>query len=132
MASNPPFGAVFTYNVVQPLATDAKLVLTIADESGKQVRRMELDGKVGLQRAVWNLRTNPQATGSSGQAQEGTGQRGEGVQQPPPQGRGFGRGAQLPPLVQPGRYTATLGRMSGDQVTPIGASQSFRVTQIEQ
>ena len=47
-------------------------------------------------------------------------------------GRGFGRGAQLGPLVTPGRYRATLGRMSGDIVTPIGQPQAFGVVNIEQ
>ena len=35
---NPPFGAVLTYNVKQALPADAKLVLTIADDNGRQVR----------------------------------------------------------------------------------------------
>ena len=39
---NPPYGAVFTYSVGQPPAGDAKLVLTIADDTGKQVRRLDL------------------------------------------------------------------------------------------
>ena len=44
---NPPFGAVFTYNVKQPLPDDAKLVLTIADENGRQVRRLDVDKIAG-------------------------------------------------------------------------------------
>ena len=30
-------------------------------------------------------------------------------------------------LVDPGHYTATLGKMDGDKVTPIGKAQSFYV-----
>jgi hypothetical protein len=44
------------------------------------------------------------------------------------EGRGGGRGGPPPaPLVAPGRYRATLGRQSGDTVTPIGSAQTFQV-----
>ena len=36
------------------------------------------------------------------------------------------------PLATPGRYRATLGRMVGETVTPIGAQQVFQVLQIPQ
>ena len=120
-APNPPFGAVFTYSVAKELPADAKLVLTIADESGKQVRRLDLDKAVGLRRVAWNLRGDPPAptsgtAGGPGQAAGGFG--------------GFGRG-QVPP-VPAGRYRATLGTLAGDKVTPIGAPQSFQVFVIPQ
>jgi hypothetical protein len=41
-------------------------------------------------------------------------------------GGGGGQGA----AVAPGRYTATLGRMVGDQFTAIGPAQSFTVVQL--
>ena len=127
-APNPPFGAVFTYNVAKPPAADAKLVLTISDDGGRQVRRLDIDAAPGLRRVTWNLRSDPPAASSSqqGQAQEG---RGGGAQSGV---LGLGRGAQQTPLVQPGRYRATLGRMAGDQVTPIGPAQTFRVVEIPQ
>jgi hypothetical protein len=34
--------------------------------------------------------------------------------------------------VPAGRYTATLGKVVGDKVTPIGPSQSFRVVTVQQ
>ena len=40
---NPPVGAWITYNVKDTLASDAKLVLTISDNSGRAIRRCELD-----------------------------------------------------------------------------------------
>jgi hypothetical protein len=55
-APNPAFGAVFTYSVAKEMPADAKLVLTIVDEAGKQVRRLDLDKSVGLRRVAWNLR----------------------------------------------------------------------------
>jgi hypothetical protein len=118
---NPPFGAVLTYNVKQPLAADAKLVLTIADDTGRQVRRMEIDKNVGLRRVAWNLRSDPPAA-SANVPQRGRGAGGLA-------GRG---GPALGPLVDAGRYRASLGKQVGDTVTPIGPSQSFTVVQIPQ
>jgi hypothetical protein len=116
---NPPFGAVFTYHIRQPLAADAKLVLTIADETGRQVRRMELENAVGLRRVAWNLRSDPTPPANNAQTGRGGGFGGRGG---PPQG----------PLVPPGRYRATLGRQAGDTVTALGTAQSFTVVQIPQ
>jgi photosystem II stability/assembly factor-like uncharacterized protein len=58
-APNPPSGAVFTYHVKQDMPADAKLVLTISDDTGKQVRRLDLQGTAGLRRITWNLRGDP-------------------------------------------------------------------------
>ena len=55
-APNPPFGAVFTYNVKEALPGDATLVLTITDDTGRQIRRMDVDKTAGLRRVAWNLR----------------------------------------------------------------------------
>ena len=120
-ADNPPFGAVFTYNVRQDLPEDAKLVLTISDDTGKPVRRLDLEKTAGLRRIAWNLRTDPPAAPAGG--------AGRGA----PAGRGgfagFGGRGNQPPLVEPGRYRATLGRLVGDIVTPIGQPQTFTVVQ---
>lgn len=123
-APNPPFGAVFTYNLEQDLPSDTRLVLTIADETGKQVRRIELESGAGLKRIAWNLRGDPAAP-PAGAAQ---GQRGAGGG---PAGGFGGRGGGAP-MVSAGRYTATLGKLVGDKVTAVGAAQTFRVVQIEQ
>jgi hypothetical protein len=58
---NPPVGAWITYSVKDTLPADAKLVLTISDNTGKQVRRCELDRSVGLRRLTWNLNSDPVA-----------------------------------------------------------------------
>jgi photosystem II stability/assembly factor-like uncharacterized protein len=123
-APNPPYGAVFTYHVKQALPESERLVLTIADESGRQVRRLELDKAAGLRRVAWNLRVDPPATAQGAQG----GGRGEGA---PAQQFGFGRGGQAPAPVPPGRYAATLGRMAGDKVTAIGPAQTFHVMPIQ-
>ncbi len=155
---NPPVGATISY-YVSPSAT-GNLVLTIADETGKQVRRLEnLAKDPGVHRINWNLRPDPVAgaggggrggRGGGGGANvgggAGTGAAGAGAGAgaagaiatmlpagaPPgatpvsvfPVGGGRGGGG---PMVEPGRYTATLGKLDGDKVTPIGKPQSFQV-----
>jgi photosystem II stability/assembly factor-like uncharacterized protein len=129
-APNPPFGAVLTYHVRQPPSADAKLVMTITDDQGRQIRRFDVDKAPGLRRVAWNLRgevpANADAAGRGGGggrgAAGGRGQFGFGGRGGQPQG----------PLVEPGTYRATLGRQAGDQVTAIGPSQTFRVVEIRQ
>ncbi len=121
---NPPYGAVFTYYVGEPPAGDAKLAITIADDNGRQVRRIEVSKARGIQRAAWNLTSDPPP--QSQQEEQGrAGQAGRGA------GRGFGRGGppQGPP-VAPGRYRATLGTLSGDTFTALGDPQTFMVLQL--
>ncbi len=163
---NPPAGAVFTYSVGQALPQDTKLVVTITDDTGKQVRRLdqipsenrqappqELPKAAGIHRVTWNLRGDPVAppasavgqggrgggaTGAAGAGGAGAGAiggaqtgraGGAGAAGAPPAAAapGFGRGGGQAPLVEPGRYTATLGKLTGDTVTPIGKPQSFMV-----
>ena len=123
-APNPPYGAVFTYNVKTAVTGDATLVLTITDDTGRQIRRMEVDKNAGLRRVAWNLRTDPPAGGAQAGGRGGGGGGG---------GFGGGRGgAAQGTLVSPGTYRATLGRKTGDNVTAIGPSQTFRVVAIRQ
>jgi hypothetical protein len=126
---NPPYGATFTYNVGAPIAGGAKLVLTITNEQGQQVRRMDLDSTPGLRRVTWNLRGDPPAA----QGQQGAG-RGQAGQAGAPQAAQFfgGRGGGGGPLATPGRYRAQLGKLVGDKVEPIGEPQTFRVSPIQQ
>ena len=46
-------------------------------------------------------------------------------------GFGGGRGGNQGPVVPPGRYRATIARVAGDKVTPVGAPQSVNVMPIE-
>jgi hypothetical protein len=113
-ADNPPYGAVFTYHVRQDLPADTRLVLTITDPAGRQIRRLDLDKTAGLRRIAWNLTSDPPAGAPDPAAGRGGG------------GRGGGRGGGGP-AVALGRYVATLGRMTGETVTTIGPAQSFMV-----
>jgi hypothetical protein len=75
---------------------------------------------------VWNLTSQPpapppQAAGdpAAGRGGGGGGRGGGGG------GRGGGGGGGQP--VQPGRYFAQLGKVTGGSATPIGPVQSFEV-----
>jgi photosystem II stability/assembly factor-like uncharacterized protein len=132
-APNPPYGAVFTYHIAQALPENTKVVLTIADESGRVLRT--LDGRdaantipqaAGVNRFAWNLRADAPPPTAQAPAAGGRGGAGQG-------GFGGGRGGQAQgPVVAAGRYRATLGTKVGDTVTPLGPSQTFAVVAIRQ
>jgi hypothetical protein len=111
---NPPYGALLTYSLGQAPAADAKIAIQIADDTGKQVRRIELNGDAatpGLHRVAWDLRGDPPA----GAPQGG-------------RGGGFGgRGGNAGPTVPQARYTATIGTLTSDTFTPAGKPVSFLV-----
>ncbi len=120
---NPPFGAVLTYHLRDGVADGETLVLTISDDDGEEVREIDLDAGPGLHRVAWNLRENAPPPPEPGEG--GRGGRG-----------GFGgRGPRQGPLVEPGRYHASLGIKTGEGddevVEPIGSSQAFRVVSIQ-
>ena len=121
---NRPVGATFTYTVGKAAEGDAKLVITIADDTGRQVRRLEVPKTAGVNRTTWTLRADPpQGEGRSG----GRGDEGDPAGGGEQQGSGGRGGPPVGPLVSPGRYRATLGVISGDTVKPIGPVQSFQV-----
>jgi len=100
---------------------DQKLFVNIADNEGKQVRRLELCGDEtapGIHRIAWDLRgeaanppsrCNPQGRGGFGG------------------GGGFGGRGGGAPLAAQGRYTAAIGTVNGESFTPIGKPVSFFV-----
>jgi photosystem II stability/assembly factor-like uncharacterized protein len=116
-APNPPYGAVFTYSVNASVPDAEKLVLTIADDAGRQVRRLDLDKATGLRRIAWNLRTDPQPGNPADQGRGG--------------GAFGGRGGNQGTVVAPGRYRATIGRLAADKVSAIGQPVYFSVLPIE-
>jgi hypothetical protein len=129
-APNPPFGALFTYFLKQDPAGDAKIVMTITDDAGKQVRRFDVPKGTGLRRVAWNLRADPppdRPTDAAGRA-GGAGDAGRGGRGNGPGGRG---GPPQGPLVAAGRFHAQLGRQSGSDVTALGEPQAFLVVPIE-
>jgi hypothetical protein len=113
---NPPFGALFTYNVGRAPEGEAKLVLIVSDDAGKPVRRLDLSKDPGVHRVSWNLR---------GEAPPSPAGQGRGA------GGGGGRGGQQVPLVAAGRYRAQLAKVSGDATTPVGEMRLFNVVALQ-
>ncbi len=109
---NPPYGAVLTIHVSDALAADTTVALDILDSAGSSVRRVQLAAGGGVRRVAWDLRRDPP-------------EEPEGAA--PPGRRGPRRG----PLVEPGRYSATLVRTSGGAVVPLGEPQSLLVVRIQ-
>ena len=72
----------------QEYPADTKLVLTITDNAGTQVRRCELDKTAGLRRFVWNLNADrpdggPSSGGGGGGGEERPAPRAAGSATPP-------------------------------------------------
>jgi len=126
---NPPFGALLTYylrdDVPAPAGAEApRVVLQIADATGKMVRQLEVSSKAGLHRTAWDLREAAPAIPAVADA-------GAGGREPPAAGRGGrGRGGRGP-MVKPGIYTVTLSKLAGATLAPIGHPQKLEVIPLE-
>jgi hypothetical protein len=137
---NPQFGAVFTYNVGKDLPADTQLVLTINDDTGKQVRRLTLNKTAGLRRIAWNLRPDapaparttdadvatsdddPSTVGSGLPSTVGSGLQ-AGTQAPPQAGGRGGQGAAGAGQPAAPGAAAQLGGGRGGQVPPVPAGR---------
>jgi photosystem II stability/assembly factor-like uncharacterized protein len=89
-------------------AEDPTILLTISDESGNAVRRIEGPAKSGFQRINWDLRF-PTAEPTSLE---------------PPRENMFGM-PRMGPMAAPGVYRATLAKRVDGVVTPLGESITF-------
>jgi len=141
---NAPMGALLNYYLREDLpnaaagAAGPKMVLTIADSTGKQVRQLDASSKAGLHRTPWDLR---EAAPAARPPAEG-GEREAGTRSPPQDGRGgrggaggggfggrvFGRSG---PPVKAGAYRVTLGKLVNGMVTPLGQPQTVEVVPLE-
>ena len=139
---NPPMGALLTYYLRDGLAgasegpNGPKMVLTVRDADGRMVRQLDASNLPGLHRTPWDLReTGPAPQGG----RAGFGGRGRGGQNAPGEGPGEtgaaggrgGRGARNGPLVKPGTYKVTLGKLVDGIVTPVGQPQTVEVVPLE-
>ena len=91
------------------------LILTVADESGRVVRRLTGAAKAGMQRVSWDLRYPPSSLQSGSQTEEGDEEDQD-------------RRRPLGPLVMPGKFTVSLARKVDGVVTPLASQQAFSVT----
>jgi photosystem II stability/assembly factor-like uncharacterized protein len=114
-APNPPYGAILTYHVRDAAPEGTQWAIEIADANGTVIRRLDLNRNAGVQRVVWNLTGAPPAPPAGADAAApGRGGRGGG--------RGGGGAA-----VSHGRYTASIGKVTGGTFTAVGPAQSFYV-----
>jgi hypothetical protein len=133
---NPPIGALLTYYLRENVAGDAKVVLTVTDSTGKQVRQLDASGQAGIHRTPWDLREPAPPGGGRGSGRGGSNPADNGEQpagdQPAAQqaGRG-GRGGRGGPLVKPGAYTVQLGKLINGAVTPLGDPRQVEVVPLE-
>ncbi len=115
------------------------VVVSVADASGKVIRRFDAPATRGLHRIVWDLRTQGTALAPAiplggGGAGGGGGRGGRGGGGAAGAGGGdeeapafFGRGGGGGGLVVPGKYTVSLAKRVDGAITPLGAQQTVEV-----
>jgi hypothetical protein len=127
------------------------VILSIADASGKVVRRIDAPATRGIHRVVWDLRATgpnlPAAApagaggggrggfgGGGGGGRGGAGGAGGGgagaapiIDEEAMAAMGFGGRGGAAPLAVPGKYTVTLAKRQNGVVTPLEGSQAFEV-----
>jgi photosystem II stability/assembly factor-like uncharacterized protein len=110
-APNPDYGVALTYSVGKAVADDAKLVITITDDAGKQIRRMDVDKDLGLHREMWNFRAD------AGVSQAG----GPGLPELPPVPTDDDDQDDQAPPQQAGRQGGAAGGAQGGRAGGAGA-----------
>lgn len=107
------------------------VVLSVADASGKVVRRFDAPATRGIHRVTWDLRLQgtalPPAAApgrGGGRGGRGGGGGGGGDEEAP---AFFGRGGGAGALAVPGKYTVTLAKRVEGVTTPLAGSQTFEV-----
>lgn len=88
-----------------------KIILTVKDNNGNVVRKIEGPNSKGLHRVAWNLRYASKNAIRPGQRSSGR----------------FGRGGFGGWLVMPGTYTVSLSRQTNGVNTPLAGPISFEV-----
>jgi len=109
---NPPFGAMLHYYLSEEFTRKGsdKIVLSIKNVKGEQLRQITLPATAGLHRVVWDLRCSSQLQEQSGR-----------------QGRRKGRSNQL---AEPGEYTISLLNVINGKETSLGKPQTIQVKSI--
>jgi len=127
-APNPPYGAILTYQIRDAAAPGTQWAISIADSTGREVRRIDLTEGPGVKRVAWNLTSAPPAPAAPAAGAPGAGAPAAGRGGRAGGGGGFGgRGGGGGVAVEQGRYTATIGKVANGTFTAVGAGQSFSV-----
>jgi hypothetical protein len=111
-AENPPFGAIVSYYLKAPVAgVDTALMLVVRDGEDTILAEVPVPNVPGIQRGVWNLRSQPPQADAP-----------EGEQR---------RGRRIGPLVQPGIYQVTLEARVGEEYRQLAGPTTVRVVPLE-
>lgn len=133
---NPPFGATFTCFLRNE--PTGRVVLTVADADGNQVRQIDGPSSAGLHRVTWDLRGEADNSPEAQRAYEEEMEMNEEEEAEAEQAQASGgeprrarparsRRRRPGPLVEPGRYTVTLSLSADGTVTPLAEPQTFDV-----
>jgi hypothetical protein len=115
--ANPPNGALLHYYLKAKPAAGEQVKISIADASGKTVRTLNGTGEAGINRVVWDTRTDPPVPPPTG----GAGALGGGG--------GFGAlQASMGPRVDPGTYTVKIAVGGQEATTTVAVQEDPRVT----
>ncbi len=109
------------------------IVVSIADSTGKVVRRFDAPATRGIHRVAWDLRYQGTALapaipiGGEGARTGGRGGRGGAAGGAEGEPSFFGRGGGAGALAVPGKYTVSLALRQNGTITPLPGSESFEV-----
>ena len=95
----------------EALEAESKVILTVRNEAGEAVRRLEGPAGKGLNRAVWDLRLAPP----------------QPVDLSPPREYLPWESPPFGPLAGPGTFTVELARWTGGEMTPLADPTPFEV-----
>lgn len=116
VAENPPPGALIQFYLKSKAERAAAVKIDVLDGNGKVVRTLaNVPGEAGLNRATWDLRSDPPAPPVAGQATGGGGGGGRG---------GAARGY----LEPPGEYSVRLTVAGAAQPKKVLVEDDVRVT----
>jgi hypothetical protein len=105
IAPNPLFGAIITYYLKDEQGEEDNVTLTILDQTGSEIRKLEGTKKQGFNRLNWDLRYERAVSGDEGS-----------------------RSSPSAPFVIPGEYTVKLTAAGTNLTTSVAVDLDPRIT----
>lgn len=98
----------------EALEEEPTLVLTVADDSGRAVRRITAPARAGIHRTAWDLRYAPSLP----------------VKEEPKRDEDYEREPDRGPMAAPGTYSVTLSQRVDGVTTPLAGPVTFNVVSL--